>query len=155
GAVARPRVCVRVACELGDVEVGCGDDAAMVVDVAARREDAASVRVRDLRPELFVDVAVVLLRPYAPVRDGAAAVRLSTLGDEEVLAVGRDLAQPGAHADPVRQLARLARDGRPDFEPDRAVHRSLLDGVTPEDAVLRVDPRARRAVALLAVGPGV
>ena len=52
-AVARPRVRVGVAREFRDVEIGRGDDRAMVVRVDARSQDAPPVQLRDVRAELL------------------------------------------------------------------------------------------------------
>src|SRR5260370_17596871 len=66
-AVARPCVRVCVARELGDVEVGRGDDGAMVVRMGARGEDAPPVELSDVGAELLVDVAMILLGPHLPI----------------------------------------------------------------------------------------
>ena len=154
-SVARPGVGVRVAGELRDVEVGGRDDRAVVVGVRSRRQDAAPVQLRHIGAELLVDVSVVLLGPDVPVGDGPAVVGVRAPAHDQVLAVGRDLAQARAHAQPVSHGARLHRFGRVEVEPDGAVHRALLDRVLAQDPVLGVNPRAGQAIALLAIRPGV
>src|SRR5205823_14891277 len=100
--------------ELGDVEVGGRDDRAMVVDMAARGQDAAPIELGDVAAQLFVDVPVVFLRPHLPVGTRAAAIDVGALVEDQVLAVHGHVAQPVAHADPVRYGAGLAGHGRAD-----------------------------------------
>src|SRR6202521_2141073 len=98
---------------------------------------------------------MVLLRPYVPIREGPAMVGVRAAPHDQVLAVGRDLAQPRAHANPVSHGARLDRLGRVEGEAGGAVTRALLDRVPAQDPVLGVNPRAGQAIALLAIRPGV
>src|SRR5207248_8939542 len=107
-----------------------------------------------IRPKLLVDVPVVLLRPDLPVSLGAPTVNVGALVEDQVLAIHRDLAQPVAHADPVRHRSRLPWHGGADVETEGAVHGALLDRGAAQDAVLGVDPRPLHPVALLAGGPG-
>src|SRR5260370_24481369 len=154
-AVARPGVRVCVAGELTDVEVGRGDDGAMVVRMGARGEDAPPVELRDVGAELLVDVAMILLGPHLPISLRASLVNSRPATHHQILSVRRTLAQPRAHAEPLGQFARFARGARSEVEADRAIDRSLLDRVAAEHAVLGVDPGPGEPVALLAVGPGV
>ena len=152
-AVPRPRVGVGVAGELRDVEVARGDHGAAVVDMRPRGEDAAPVELRGVLAKLLVDVAVVFLGPYLPVRAGPTEICVRPARGDQILPERCDLAEPGAHAQPVIERARFVGGGGAEVERDGAVDGALFDRVLPENAVLRVDPRAGRAVALLAVGP--
>src|SRR2546422_9431429 len=98
---------------------------------------------------------VILLGPYLPVGERPPHVRVRPLADDQLLSVRRDVAEPAAHADPVRQDARSAWRHRDEVETHCAVDRTLFDRVPSQLAVLGVDPRSRGAAALLAVGPRV
>src|SRR4029077_17400897 len=80
-----------------------------------------AVQLGDVGAKLLVDVPVIFFRPHLPVGDRAAAVGLRALPHDQVLAIGRYLAQPRAHADPVRHETRLVGGGRAEVETDRAV----------------------------------
>src|SRR5205823_10644301 len=57
-------------------------------------------------------------------------------------------------AQPVVESAWFVGSCWTEVEADRAVDRTLLDRILAQDTILGVDPRAGRAVSLLAVGPG-
>src|SRR5260370_40732697 len=99
-AVARPGVRVCVAGELSDVEVGRGDDGAMVVRMGARGEDAPPVELRDVGAELLVDVAAVLLGPRLPISIRAALVNSRSSAHHQILSVPRNHAPTRAPAPP-------------------------------------------------------
>src|SRR2546428_5718053 len=98
---------------------------------------------------------VILLGPSLPVGERPPHVRVRPLADDQLLSVRRDVAEPAAHADPVRQDARSAWRHRDEVETYCAVDRTLFDRIPSELAVLGVDPRSRGATTLLAVGPRV
>src|SRR5207244_3414943 len=113
----------------------------------------APVQISAVPAQLFVDVAVVFLRPDLPVGQRSISICLLALADDQLLAVGGDLAQSRAHAQPVSHAALLVGTGRAQVESDGAVDGSLLDRILTQHAVLGVNPRAGEAVALFAVGP--
>src|SRR5665811_1334893 len=98
---------------------------------------------------------VVLLGPHLPVGEGASQVCVGPFADDQLLAVHGHLAQPRAHAYPMRDGAWAARRDGHEVETDRAVDRALLDRISAELAVLGIDPRHGEAAALLAIRPHV
>ena len=120
-AVTRPRIRIRVARELRDVEIRRGDHRPAIIDVGSRGQHASPVKVGDLMAKVFVDVAMVLLGPHLPVGPSSVAIRFRTFADDEFLAERRDLAQPRTHAKPVRHRPRLVRAGGAQVEADGAV----------------------------------
>src|SRR3981081_4701625 len=88
-----------------------------------------------------------------PVGDRPVVIRVRTATQDQLLAIHRHLAQPGAHADPMGQQAGLVGLARAEIEPDRAVDRTLLDRIPSKRSILRIDPGSRGAIPFLAVGP--
>src|SRR2546429_7929221 len=72
-------------------------------------------------PKVLVDVPGVLRGPALPVSLGAPTVNVGALVEDQVLAIHRDLAQPVAHADPVRHRSRLPWHGGGDVETEGGV----------------------------------
>src|SRR5437762_1296927 len=139
--------------ELCHIESGGGDDRAAVVDMRAGRQPAAPVQISHVRAQLFVDVAVVFLRPDLPVGQRSISICLLALADDQLLTVGGDLAQSRAHAEPVSHAALLVGTDGAQVESDGAVDGTLLDRILTQHAVLGVNPSSCEPIALFAVGP--
>ena len=59
------------------------------------RDRERVVELRHIGSKLFVDMVVIFVRPDLPVRDGPSVIGVMSPAQDQVLAVSRDLAEPG------------------------------------------------------------